>query len=224
MNSRISRFQVRALTGLIVACCALGQVAQGQVQTADRRPGNFDFYVLNLSWAPQFCASHSQGRRSSECDSSRHYGFIVHGLWPQNDDGTYPQACLVSSPLANSIVEQMMPVMPDRGLIQHEWSEHGICSGMAPRHYFDTVRKAHSTVKIPAAFQTASSQQSLRPADIEKQFAAANHAPADAFRVSCSRGQFVAIEVCLTKDLQYRACGSALRDCPAGQVNVPPIP
>ncbi len=47
---------------------------------------------------------------------------------------------------------------------------------------------------------------------------------AGAFRVSCSNSEFVAVEACLTKDLQYRQCGSSLRDCRASQVTVRPTP
>ena len=62
------------------------------------------------------------------------------------------------------------------------------------------------------------------PSEIEQKFAAANHVPAGDFRVSCSGTEFVAIEACLTKDLQYRQCGSGLRDCRAPQVTIQPTP
>lgn len=51
-------------------------------------PGKFDFYLMNLSWSPEFCSI--QGT-SPEC--AAHPGFILHGLWTQNDDGTYPVFC-----------------------------------------------------------------------------------------------------------------------------------
>jgi ribonuclease T2 len=49
-------------------------------------PGQFDFYVLNLSWSPEFCNGHPS---AAEC--SQHRAFTLHGLWPQNNNGTYPE-------------------------------------------------------------------------------------------------------------------------------------
>ena len=51
-------------------------------------PGQFDFYVLNLSWSPEFCRVHAS---AAEC--AQHRAFTLHGLWPQNSDGTYPEDC-----------------------------------------------------------------------------------------------------------------------------------
>jgi ribonuclease T2 len=192
--------------------------------SSDSTPGTFDFYLLNLSWAPEFCATHTSGRSSSECDPSRHYGFIVHGLWPENNDGSYPQACAPAQPVAQAIVQQMLPLMPDRGLIQHEWAAHGTCSGLGSVDYFAAIRKAYAEVQIPQELRSPAHQESVSPAEIEQKFATANHAPLDAFRISCSQGEMVAVEVCMTKDLQFRQCGSGVRDCRAPQVLVRPTP
>src|ERR1700729_345831 len=51
-------------------------------------PQNFDYYLLNLSWSPEFCYSHPS---ATECAGRP--AFVLHGLWPQNTDGTYPQNC-----------------------------------------------------------------------------------------------------------------------------------
>jgi ribonuclease T2 len=191
---------------------------------ASGTPGDFDFYLLTLSWAPEFCATHTSTRSSTECDPSRHYGFIVHGLWPENNDGSYPQTCAPAQPVAQAIVQQMLTIMPDRGLIQHEWATHGTCSGLATADYFTAIRKAYAEVQVPQEFHAPARQESVSPANIEQKFASANHAPADAFRVSCSQGEMVAVEACLTKDLQFRSCGSSVRDCRAPQVLVRPTP
>jgi ribonuclease I len=60
-----------------------------------RTPGQFDFYLFNLSWSPEFCATHGD---SPEC--GRKLGFVVHGLWPQDASGDYPQHCS-SAPRTN---------------------------------------------------------------------------------------------------------------------------
>jgi len=41
---------------------------------------------------------------------------------------------------------------------------------------------------------------------MEQEVASANNAPAEAFRVACPQNEFSAVEICLSKDLQYQAC------------------
>ena len=40
---------------------------------------SFDYYLLNLSWSPEFCYSHQS---APECGKGA--TFVLHGLWPQN--------------------------------------------------------------------------------------------------------------------------------------------
>jgi len=191
---------------------------------ADNAPGAFDYYLLVLSWAPEFCATHPSSMKSSECDPNRHYGFIVHGLWPQNNDGSWPQNCGSARPVSNEIVREMLPIMPARGLIQHEWAKHGTCSGVSSQEYFGDIQKLYKIVKVPQEYQHPKAQFSAAPGDIERKFAQANGAPQSAFRVSCSSGEFIAIEACFDKNLKYRDCGSSVKECRAPQVTVLPTP
>ena len=46
----------------------------------------FDYYLLNLSWSPEFCYSHPN---APECAS--HPAFVLHGLWPQNTTAPIPK-------------------------------------------------------------------------------------------------------------------------------------
>ena len=105
----------------------------------------------------------------------------------------------------------MLAIMPSRGLIQHEWATHGTCSGLGAQDYFAAIERAFRQVQIPPEYRAPAQAMQASPADIEQKFAAANHAPVGDFRVSCSNSELVAVEVCLTKDLQYRQCGR--RDC-----------
>jgi ribonuclease T2 len=183
----------------------------------------FDYYLLALSWAPEFCTSRASDATSSECDPSHHFGLVVHGLWPQNNDGTYPENCAPARPVAEQTVRHMLAVMPANGLIQHEWATHGTCSGLAAQDYFAAVEKAFNVVQVPPEYRAPSQTISASPSEIEQKFADANHSPRGAFRVSCSKGEFTALEICLTPDLRYRDCGS-LRDCRARQVTILPVP
>jgi len=212
----------RILVVALAASLAAGTLFARQRRHAESAPGAFDYYLFNLSWAPEFCSAHAGSVSSSECDPAHHLGFIVHGLWPENNDGSYPQNCGAASPVAQSTVQQMLPIVPARGLIQHEWARHGTCSGLAAEDYFKQIQRAYHQVQIPQEYRNPSVAITATPADIERKFAQSNHAPAGAFRVVCSRTE-IDVEVCLTKELQYRECGRSLRDCNAEQITLPPV-
>ncbi|MEL0284953.1 MAG: ribonuclease T, partial [Paracoccaceae bacterium] len=53
---------------------------------------SFDHYVLSLSWSPSWCATEGKERGSEQCSNSADFGWILHGLWPQNDT-SWPSYC-----------------------------------------------------------------------------------------------------------------------------------
>src|SRR6195256_1091268 len=125
----------------------------------DRRqnePGQFDFYVLSLSWSPSYCdaaaeRSPERAARDQQC-GERPFAFVVHGLWPQYESG-FPEFCQNPAPrLDRNIVSSMLDLMPSPRLIFREWDRHGVCSGLPSRAYFETVRKARAIVKIPSDY------------------------------------------------------------------------
>jgi ribonuclease T2 len=186
--------------------------------------GDFDYYLLTLSWAPEFCATNPNGKGNAECDPGKHMGLVVHGLWPQYDNGKWPQDCASTPPVASATVNHMMPIMPGKSLIQHEWAKHGTCSGLSVDDYFGAIEKLYNGLTVPDTFKKPSSPSQTSPGDVESAFASSNNAPTGAFRVSCPQNEFSAVEVCLSKDLQYQACPTTLKECRAGQVKVLPVP
>jgi ribonuclease T2 len=185
-------------------------------QRAANQPGDFDFYLLNLSWSPEFCYSH---RDSPQCPA--HPGFVVHGLWPQNTDGTYPQNC--SSGTGPESPSAFTDVIPTASLVEHEWTMHGTCTGLSSEGYFDLIRRAFHEVRIPAAFTSAQAPpRILAPEVILEQFAAANPGfPRASFALSCGNNYLTAIEVCMDKELRPIAC-EAVRSCRANAVKITP--
>jgi ribonuclease T2 len=178
-------------------------------------PGQFDFYLLNLSWSPEFCATHAN---SPEC--GRRLGFVVHGLWPQDANGDYPQHCSDAPGPANP--RAYTNIIPTESLVMHEWQTHGTCSGLAADDYFAEIHKAYATVKMPANIGRGNDADGVTPADLLARFAAANPAfPAESFALSCGNNRLTAVEICLSKDLRPEAC-QGVRSCRANVVKVTP--
>src|SRR5947207_13235057 len=147
-------------------------LAAGVVAAQDRRenqPGQFDFYVLSLSWSPSYCeAAGERGTPSQQQCGERPYSFVVHGLWPQYERG-FPEFCQQPAPrLDRNIVSSMLDLMPAPNLIFNEWDRHGTCSGLSANAYFETVRKARALVKIPEAYIAPSTTLTVTPDEVEE--------------------------------------------------------
>lgn len=190
-------------------------------KTEPNQQGNFDYYLLSLSWAPNYCADHPNDN-SNECKTGNHKSFVLHGLWPQSNEGQPPMNCQTASPVASDLVRHMLEYFPSRGMIQHEWEKHGTCSGLSSQEYFAKVEQAFKSVQPPEQLKNLTSDKSLAPKDIDQSFADANHAPADAFRISCHAQELVGVEVCMSKDLKIQSCARSLRECPARSVLMHP--
>ena len=203
----------------------------GTASAQDRRqnaPGEFDFYVLSLSWSPSFCEEASErgneGRSQVQC-GGRPFSFVVHGLWPQYEHG-FPDYCVRPSPrLDRNIMSSMLDLMPAPGLIFNEWDKHGTCSGLSPRAYFETVRKARSAVKIPEEYLQLAEPKTVAPDEIEAAFIKANPGlSTSAIAVTCNKNRLSEVRICLSKDLQFRACEEIdRRACRRDQVTMPPL-
>jgi ribonuclease T2 len=167
------RFCLRSLI-VIAFALSLGVSAASAQDVRQNEPGKFDFYVLALSWSPSYCqAAGDRAQGQPEC-GARPYAFVVHGLWPQYESG-FPEYCQVPAPrLDRNIVSSMLDVMPAPRLIFREWDRHGTCSGLSPRAYFDTVRKARAVVKIPAEYIDLKAPLTVTPAEVGQAFANAN--------------------------------------------------
>jgi ribonuclease T2 len=192
-------------------------------------PGEFDYYVLSLSWSPSFCeAAEERGNfarsQRAQC-GGRPFSFVVHGLWPQYERG-FPEYCQRPSPrLSRNIMVSMLDLMPAPGLIYNEWDKHGTCSGLPQRAYFETIRKARAAVKIPPEFQQLSEPKTIAPGEIEDAFIKANPGlSAAAIAVTCNRARLSEVRICMSKDLKFRDCEEIdRRACRRDQVTMPPV-
>jgi len=160
---------------------------------AKGEPGKFDFYLMNLAWGPEFCSVPGAG---SECRAPR--GFVLHGLWPQNYDGSYPVNC--SDGQGPAQPERNLDITPDLPLLKHEWSKHGTCTTMSPEEFFSLEHQAFHSVRIPKKLRELKHEEPMRPKDVLDLFAKANPSfPQNSVVVSCEKGRLTAVEVCLAK-------------------------
>jgi ribonuclease T2 len=188
-------------------------------------PGVFDYYLLSLSWSPAFCLSDPG---AAECGGARRFGFIVHGLWPQNEKG-WPENCDVHQAVPDAVVAGISDVMPARKLVYHEWSAHGTCSGLDPADFFALLRHAYAGINIPPSLTATAQALEQSPAAIAAEFLRANpRLSAASIVVTCS-GQDAPrlreVHICLDRALHPRACSAdaARGECRAATLIVPPI-
>jgi ribonuclease T2 len=224
----MSRFSVSLFLSVFAAGVGLTGPAAAQDQRQNT-PGEFDYYVLSLSWSPSFCEDAEERGRSgrgqqAQC-GGRPFSFVVHGLWPQYEHG-FPEYCQRPSPrLDRNIMTSMLDLMPAPGLIYNEWDKHGTCSGLGERAYFETVRKARAAIKIPQDFLQLAEPRTIAPDEIEAAFIKANPGLSDsAIAVTCNRTRLSEVRICLTKDLQFRGCEEIdRRACRRDSVVMPPM-
>lgn len=192
-------------------------------QAGDPNAGAFDFYVLSLSWSPTYCLEQGGEADPAQCGAEQPFDFIVHGLWPQRENGSL-RYCSVSGERPDTVlVQSMLDIMPSTGLVRHQWNAHGACSGLEPAAYFAAVRKARAAIEIPEAFKGQAESTRLAPADVERMFVAANPGlPEDGIAVTCEGARLEEVRICLTKDLTFRTCSEVdRRACKRDNLSVP---
>ena len=226
MSAFTSRVSLLAAVITIVALMVRGAPAQDRRQN---EPGQFDFYVLTLSWSPSFCeASAARGgnaKTQREQCGDRPFSFIVHGLWPQYEHG-FPEFCQSPAPrLSRDIVSSMLDLMPAPNLIFREWDRHGTCAGVSARAFFDNVRRARASVKIPEAYIDLHDPLTVTPAEVEDAFVAANPGLTRAgIAVNCDATRLNGVRICISKDFKFQDCGEIdRRTCRRGKLVMPPV-
>jgi ribonuclease T2 len=198
---------------LLLVCGLLAPALAQHKPGAPSTPGSFDFYLLSLSWSPQYCFEIGLDRNAPECDPARRLGFVAHGLWPENVNGLNPFHCAPAPPLDPQTAQSMLDLMPDKDLIVHEWGAHGACSGLAPAPYFGNLRAAFTRLKIPPQYQHLTKPTEVPVKTFRQSIVDANPGlkPED-FALYCDEKALREVRVCMNKDLSYRACGARIHD------------
>ena len=227
------RFLTRSLSALVLIAllgttALFAQAERASAQDAGK-PGDFDYYVMVLSWSPTFCANGGSGKADLQCNGQKPYAFVLHGLWPQYEKG-YPIACRTKQKpwVGQKTIDAMLDIMPSPGLVIHEYKQHGTCSGLDPVGYFDLARQLYNTIKIPEKFKAPSAPIDTSPADVEVDFLKANpKLQADQISIGCGkRGALSEIKICFANNGALRTCGKnedQARACARPNVTLPPV-
>ena len=223
----MARLALRLALSLAFAVAA-APIAAG-AETAPPAPPvattQFDYYVMTLSWAPGFCDLGGQETTSPECASGSGDGFVVHGLWPDNEYRPNPESCLGHEATPDDLAFEH-GVYPNDRLAAYEYRKHGTCTGLSAHDYFATVRSVRMRLNIPAQFQAPHEQLRMAPEEVERAFMAANaNLRPDNMAVTCSNGELMDVRFCLAKDLSsYAVCRKVARHtCQRGSIVVAPV-
>lgn len=174
--------------------------------TADQKP--FDYYLMSLSWSPEFCATNPDNRQCG-----RGYGLVLHGVWPQYNKG-YPSTCS-NERISPKLVRQFPDLYPSKKLAFHEWQKHGTCSNLSPEGYLQLSQSLKQSFINPPELQNFTKPLRVSTAQLNQMILTANpKLNAEAIAFTCKdSGRFLQeVLVCFDKDgVNANACGADVK-------------
>lgn len=187
--------------------------------------GEFDYYVMALSWTPSWCAAEGDARGSDQCNADTGFGWTLHGLWPQFEQG-WPSYCRTNArnPSRSDTAAQA-GLFGTSGLAWHQWNKHGRCTGLSSDNYYDLSRLAYDRVERPEIFRRLDKTYRFPASIVEDAFLKANqNLEPDGLTVTCRDGFIREVRICLTRGLEPRACGTDVRrDCTLNNARMDPL-
>ncbi|HEX4694821.1 ribonuclease T2 family protein [Sphingomonas sp.] len=199
---------VASAQALVCAAPAVVPVPNADLPTPDQpqRVLPIGGYTLAITWAPQYCRNGGFTPAARfECGSGNRFAFTLHGLWPDGVGKDWPQYCAATPILPPATVKNMLCKTPSAQLVQHEWAKHGTCTGLTPVAYFGKSSRLYARLRYPD--MNALSRGPLTVGQFVAAFAAANpRIPANAVRVTASRGWLDELWLCLDTRLAYTRC------------------
>jgi ribonuclease T2 len=210
---------------LFIAILSLNLPSYAEAQ----KPGQFEYYVLALSWSPSYCAGEAGQNDTQQCAPGRRFAFVVHGLWPQYVRG-WPEFCATRETwVPQELIDGMMDVMPSKKLVIHQWKKHGSCSGLSQAEYFNSARQIFGGLRIPARYLSPQAAVTITPEQLVTDFVKSNRGmTADMLSVQCGnardRARLSELRVCVNKTGSFAACGeNETRRCRAKIIVLPPV-
>lgn len=187
----------------------------GMASAEGEKAGDFDYYVMALSWSPSWCALEGDRRGSPQCDADTGNGWVLHGLWPQYEAG-WPSYCPTSARNpSRADTRDEADLFGSSGNAWHQWNKHGRCSGLTADRFYKLAREAYGRVTRPALFRKLEDPIKLPAAVVEQAFLEVNpDLSANQITITCKSGRIQEARICLTRELEPRRCGhDVIRDC-----------
>ncbi len=161
-----------------------------------------------MTFQPEFCVHKHE--KPEGCHHPRQIWnrLTIHGLWPNNNDGSYPQNCsnekfdLSNLQPIREELEQKWPNIqapsPNSeshvSFWEHEWSKHGTCSGLSQLDYFSHALK--ELVPTPSIVTDAEEQH----ARVKKDDLLEAYGGAQLVALVCEKGYLSEVRVCHQKE------------------------
>lgn len=189
---------------------------------------SWDFLMLVSQWAITECMD------VYSCTASNLY-FTLHGLWPTNNDGSYPCTCTSEAFDPNAIssimgsMNKYWPSLngPNADFWSHEWTKHGTCAEnvlATELDFFSTtlglLGKYNTTQALAAASIYPSNTKGF---SISAFHAATSKAWGAQAVVNCDNsGNIEEVAVCMDPNFNVIACPSTTTDdCSASTLYLP---
>jgi len=129
-----------------------------------KKISSFNLFVFAMTYEPGFCF-HKDWDGCVHPNQEETKSLTIHGLWPQFEDGTWPQFCskeTFDQKIIKEFGDELKKKWPDENnipsdpfastkLYEHEWSKHGTCSGLSQESYFRAALASYIT-PTPSTF------------------------------------------------------------------------
>jgi len=164
--------------------------------------GNFDFYVLALSWSAGFCEVSGGGKSHASRGQPR-----LRRAWPvaQYEHG-YPSNCGYAPAPSRLALDRAKASIPTKGWRATNGASmklHGLSAG----DYFDSVARARAGVVIREFCESSFGSKSRDDGHRARVSGRQSRLRPGMLSVGCQRGVLEEVRICLTKDLRdFRAC------------------
>ena len=117
--------------------------------------GDFDFYVLSLSWSPSFCETTGARRPSAPMRAGRQSRLRRSRPVAAERPGLSQPVPRRILPFPMRSCRRLGDLYPDVGLARHEWRQHGLCSGKSSGGLFRRCPRRARFHRRPAGAQGA---------------------------------------------------------------------